>query len=191
MTTTPMDTASAWDALDGVHLPRGYRVEITDGKITMTPQGENQWKVILKAAPQIEQQLANHGDILSDVMIDFPSSLYGYAPDLAIIAPGSERNSRGRFEWHSLEAVLEVVSKSTQDNDFSKKFRMYAECGIPVYVIIDPSTGTCTIYRHPTRTGTYRDEDEVPFGQDLVLPLEGRDIVVTTDGFPVADGSSR
>lgn len=190
MTSTLMDTASAWDALDGVHLPRGYRVEITDGKIIMTPQGESQWKVILKAAPQIERQLAEHGDILSDVMIDFPSSLYGYAPDLAIIAPGSERNSRGRFEWHSLEAVLEVVSKSTQDNDFSKKFRMYAECGIPVYVIIDPSAGTCTVYRHPTRTGTYRDDDEVPFGQDLVLPLEGRDIVVTTDGFPVT-GSPR
>ncbi|MFJ7492119.1 hypothetical protein ACIQZB_12835 [Streptomyces sp. NPDC097727] len=68
---------------------------------------------------------------------------------------------------------------------------MNAECGIPICVIIDPSTGICTIYRHPTRTGTCRDEDEVPFGQDLVLPLEGRDIVVTTDGFPVADGSSR
>ncbi|MFF3318021.1 Uma2 family endonuclease [Streptomyces sp. NPDC003035] len=187
MTTREMDVQSAWDALENANLPGGYRVEITDGKIIMTPQGESQWKVILKAAPQIEQQLAGHGDILSDVMIDFPSSLYGYAPDLAIVAPGSERNGRGRFEWHSLEAVLEVASKSTQDNDFTKKFRMYAECAIPLYVIIDPSDNTCTIHSRPTRTGTYAEQEQIAFGEDLVLHLSGREIVVKTDGFPRDD----
>ncbi len=184
MAGTVMDTPSAWDVLEGVTLPRGYRVEITDGKIIMTPQGEYRWKVILEAAPQIRQQLAAHGDILSDVMIDFPSSQYGYAPDLAIIVPGAERNGRGRFEWHSLEAVLEVVSKNSRDNDFAKKFRLYAECGIPVYVVIDPEAGVCTVHRHPTRTGTYADEVEVPFGADLLLPLAGREIVVRMGGFP-------
>ncbi|MEV0252906.1 Uma2 family endonuclease [Streptomyces sp. NPDC050732] len=186
MAVMVMDAPSAWDVLDGVNLPRGYRVEITEGKIIMTPQGEYQWKVILEAAPQIKEQLASHGDILSDVMIDFPSSQYGYAPDLAIIAPGAERNSRGRFEWHSLEAVLEVVSKSSRDNDFAKKFRLYAECGIPLYVVIDPEAGSCTVHRGPTRTGTYDDATDVPFGQELVLPLTGREITVRTDGFPKA-----
>ncbi|AJF65296.1 Uma2 family endonuclease [Streptomyces vietnamensis] len=188
MTTILMDLSSAWDVLDGVNLPNGFRVEITDGKIIMTPQGEQQWKVILRAAPQIEQQLAGHGEILSDVMIDFPSSLYGYAPDLAIVAPGSERNKRGRFEWHSLEAVLEIVSLSTRDNDFEKKFRMYAECAIPLYVIIDPSENVCTIHSKPARTGVYTEQETIAFGEDLVLPLEGREIVVKTDGFPRSEG---
>ncbi|MBA2950390.1 Uma2 family endonuclease [Streptomyces himalayensis] len=182
-----MNGPSAWSVLDGVDLPRGYRVEITAGKIIMTPHGEDRWKVVLAAAPQIEGQLAEHGDILSDVAIDFPSSEYGYAPDLAIVAPGSEHNSRGRYEWHSLEAVLEVVSKGSRDVDFAKKFHMYAECGIPVYVIIDPSQGMCTVRRRPTRIGTYEDEAEVPFGQDLVLPLtDGRQITINTGGFPKA-----
>ncbi|MFF9144184.1 Uma2 family endonuclease [Streptomyces sp. NPDC014861] len=186
MTTTEVDARSAWDALEDAKLPSGYHVEITDGKIIMTPQGRDQWKVILKAAPQIEQQLAGHGEILSDVMIDFPSSLYGYAPDLAVVAPGSELNSRGRYEWHDLEAVLEVVSASTRDNDFEKKFRMYARSTIPLYVIIDPSDRTCTMHRDPTAAGTYAQEEKIPFGEDLVLPLEGREIVVKTDGFPRA-----
>lgn len=77
MATIEMDVQSAWDTLDGVHLPGGYRVEITDGKIIMTPRGESQWKVINK--------------------------------------------------------------------------------------------------------------DQIPFGEDLVLALEGREIVVTTDGFPRSD----
>ncbi|MFC9700285.1 Uma2 family endonuclease [Streptomyces sp. NPDC056943] len=184
MTTMEMDVRSAWDALKDANLPGGYRVEITDGKVIMTPRGREQWKVILKAAPQIEQQLADHGETLSDVMIDFPSSLYGYAPDLAIVAPGSELNSRGRYEWRSLEAVLEVVSKSTRDDDFDKKLRMHAQCAIPLYAIIDPSDSSCTIHSRPTRRGTYDEQEQIAFGEDLVLPLAGRQIVVKTDGFP-------
>ncbi|WP_367042061.1 Uma2 family endonuclease [Streptomyces sp. Je 1-332] len=183
---TAMEAPSAWAVLDGVNLPRGYRVEITAGKIIMMPRSEYQWKVVLSAAPQIAQQLASHGTALSDVMVDFPSSQYGYAPDLAIVAPGSERNSRGRFEWHSLEAVIEVVSRSSRDNDFAKKFHLYAECGIPVYVVIDLEDGVCTVHRGPTRTGSYEEETKVPFGQDLTLPLQGRDITITTGGFPKA-----
>lgn len=181
---TAMSTESAWDVLEGLDLPRGYRVEITDGKIIMTPQGEKQWNVILEAATQIKAQLAGQGVILSDVMIDFPSSLYGYAPDLAIVAPGAEHNSRRRYEWHDLEAVLEVVSKSNQDNDFAKKLRLYAECGIPLYVVIDPAEAVCTVHSGPQSTGAYRITESVPFGEDLILPLEGRTIVIKTDGFP-------
>ncbi|MFI8320902.1 Uma2 family endonuclease [Streptomyces sp. NPDC085529] len=188
MTTILMDTSSAWDVLDGANLPNGYRVEITEGKIIMTPQGESQSDVLIEAAPQIKKQLAGQGKVLSDVMIDFPSSLWGYAPDLAIVAPGSERNKRGRFEWHSLEAVLEIISLSTRDDDFEKKLRMYAECAIPLYVIIDPSENVCTVHSNPTRTGTYTEQEKIPFGEDLVLPLEGREIVVRTDGFPRAEG---
>lgn len=181
---TAMSTESAWDLVGGLDLPRGYRVEITDGKIIMTPQGEKQMKVIFKAARQIEDQLAEQGDYLSDVMVDFPSSLYGYAPDLAIVAPGAEHNSRGRYEWHDLEAVLEVVSKSDQDNDFVKKLRFYAECSIPVYVVIDPAEAVCVVHSAPQSTGTYRKTEAVPFGEDLVVPLEGREIVIRTDQFP-------
>ncbi|WP_157536758.1 hypothetical protein [Kitasatospora mediocidica] len=46
-----MSTESAWDLVGDPQFPRGYRVEITDGKIILTPQGERQWNVILEAAP--------------------------------------------------------------------------------------------------------------------------------------------
>ncbi|WP_051830342.1 MULTISPECIES: Uma2 family endonuclease [Streptomyces] len=181
---TAMTTESAWDALDGVNLPKGYRVEITDGRIIMTPQGENQWEVILSASPQIKKQLAGHGRILSDVMIDFPSTLFGYAPDLAVIAPGAEHNSRGRYEWHDVEAVLEVVSPSSQDKDYVTKVRVYAECGIPIYVVIDPAEAACTVHTAPSRRGAYREAERVPFGNDLFLPLGDRTLVLETDEFP-------
>ncbi|MGW4893619.1 Uma2 family endonuclease [Kitasatospora sp. NPDC004240] len=177
-------TESAWEALEGANLPSGYQVEITDGKIIMTPRRESRWEIVLSAAPQIKEQLAGHGRVLSDVMIDFPSTLFGYAPDLAVVAPGAERNDRGRFEWHDLEAVLEVVSPSGHDERHAKKVRTYAECGIPLYVVIDPAEEVCTVHGHPQRGGAYREAERVPFGNDLFLPLGERTLVLSTDGFP-------
>ncbi|WP_246560631.1 Uma2 family endonuclease [Kitasatospora kifunensis] len=179
-----MATESAWDVHEGVAFPRGYRVEITDGRIIMTPQGENQSDVILEVAPQIKAQLAGQGRVFFDVMVDFPSSLYGYAPDITIVAPGAEHNSRGRYEWHDLEAVLEVELRARQDGDFVKKLNFYAECAIPLYVVIDPSSALCTIHSSPQPEGVYAVSEVVPFGENLVLPLEGREIVIDTKGFP-------
>ncbi|WP_225801975.1 Uma2 family endonuclease [Streptomyces sp. NK15101] len=72
----------------------------------------------------------------------------------------------------------------TRDDDFEKKRRMYAECAIPLYVIIDPAENVCTVHSRPARTGACTEQATIPFGEDLVLPLEGREIVVKTDGFP-------
>ncbi|MEU1226307.1 hypothetical protein [Streptomyces sp. NPDC005828] len=65
---------------------------------------------------------------------------------------------------------------------------MYAECAIPLYVIIDPSENVCTVHSKPARTGNYTEQDTIAFGEDLVLPLEGREVVVKTDGFPRSEG---
>ncbi|MCX4667098.1 Uma2 family endonuclease [Streptomyces sp. NBC_01381] len=54
-----------------------------------------------------------------------------------------------------MEAVIEVVSQSSRDNGFAKKVRLYAECGIPLYVIIDTEDSVCTVHRRPTRIGSY------------------------------------
>ncbi|MFF2039300.1 Uma2 family endonuclease [Kitasatospora sp. NPDC058170] len=185
---TSTTTESAWDALEGANPPRGYRVEITDGKIIMTPHGESRWEVVLSAAPQIRTQLAGRGRVLSDVMIDFPSPRFGYAPDLAVVAPGAERNARHRFEWHDLEAVIEVASPSGRDEDHLRKVRTYAECGIPLYVVVDPAAAVCTVHSAPQPAGSYREAERVPFGNDLFLPLADRTLVLSTDGFPADPG---
>lgn len=102
-----------------------------------------------------------------------------------MIAPTARRNRRGRFEWHSVDAILEVVPQSTRDGDFEKKVRHYAQCAIPVYVTIDPETSLCTMHTEPQRDRTYRDREEVPFGRDLVVPTSGnRNLVINTDSFP-------
>jgi Uma2 family endonuclease len=180
-----MATESAWDVHGAVDFPRGYHVEITDGKIIMVPQGLPQMRVIFKAARQIEDQLTDR-DFISDVMVDFPSSRYGYAPDLAILYPGAALNQRGRYDWQDLEVVLEVVSKTSQDNDFVKKVALYASCSVPLYVVVDPMTAVCTVHSSPDGDGAYAESSVVAFGDDLVLPLGSGEIVIKTDEFPRA-----
>ncbi|MFC9326892.1 Uma2 family endonuclease [Kitasatospora sp. NPDC057015] len=187
MTGTPPE--SAWDEPAVAKPPQGYRVEITDGKVIMTPQGISRWKVILRAAPQIEAQLAGHGDVLSGVPLDFPSARSGYAPDLAVLAPGAVVNARGRYEWHDLEAALDVVPRPDQDEDFVKKLRVYARSGVPLYAVVDPAEAVCTVHSDPQDTGSYRDAERVPFGNDVYLPLGERTLVVRTDEFP-AEGAA-
>ncbi|MGC0318281.1 hypothetical protein QBC98_006798 [Kitasatospora acidiphila] len=60
----------------------------------------------------------------------------------------------------------------------------YAQCGIPIYVVIDPASAVCTVHSSPRSSGAFADREEVPFGADLVLHLEGREMVIETTGFP-------
>lgn len=57
MASTTMDVPSAWGVLEGANLPRGYRVEITDGRILMTPRTVQQSDIVLSVAAQIDRRL--------------------------------------------------------------------------------------------------------------------------------------
>ncbi|MFF1902191.1 Uma2 family endonuclease [Kitasatospora sp. NPDC058218] len=178
-------TGSAWDVLAGVRFPPGHRVEITAGKVTMTPRTAASAAIARAVAAQAGEQSAGHGTVLAEAVVDFPSARYGYAPDVALVAPGARPGARGRFGWRDLEAVLEAVPRSQQDDDFVRKHRFFAECGIPLYVLVDPAVAVCTVYSAPQPAGTYREAERVPFGNDVFLPLAERTLVLRTDDFPV------
>ncbi|MBV6699453.1 Uma2 family endonuclease [Kitasatospora aureofaciens] len=146
------------------------------------PHDERWWEIVLSAAVQIRDELAGHGRVLSRVPIDFPAAPGGLAPGLAVIAPGAGRNARGRFEGTDVEAVLEVAGPG---GEHGTPARVYAECGIPLFVVIDPAAGVCTVHTAPAPGGVYREAERVPFGNDLFLPLGDRTLVLQTDEFPI------
>ncbi|WP_371482258.1 Uma2 family endonuclease [Kitasatospora sp. NBC_00315] len=179
-----MTTPSAWDVLEGTTLPRGHRVEIAAGRIVMTPRREAGRQAVLAASPQIEAQLAGRGVLVADARIDFPSADHGYAPDLAVLAPGAAPGRRGRYSWRVIEAAFDVVPRPEQDHDYVRKLRFLSECGVPLYVVVDPVEALCTVHSDPQRAGAYREAERVPFGSDLYLPLADRTLVIGTGDFP-------
>ncbi|MPY62303.1 Uma2 family endonuclease [Streptomyces spongiae] len=66
-------------------------------------------------------------------------------------------------------AVIEIVSPSNPDNDYSEKLAEYPAMGIAQYMIVDPRTGTIEVHSDPCKNRYDRKDpyifgDSVPFG---------------------------
>ncbi|MFJ2777883.1 Uma2 family endonuclease [Kitasatospora sp. NPDC087315] len=142
-------------------------------------------QIVTAARAQIDGQLAGRGAVRQDVVVRAPSGRSGRAAELAVVAPGAEHTAGGGYRAADLEAVLEVTDRSRRAGDPAGRHRFLAECGIPLYVVVDPVAAVCTVHSAPQPGGTYREAERVPFGNDLFLPLAERTLVLRTDDFPV------
>ncbi|MEU6438780.1 Uma2 family endonuclease [Streptomyces sp. NPDC047046] len=161
--------------------PDGFRVEIVEGYIFMSPQRQTHWEIILKLVMQLTAHYPPTR-IASDVRIDFPGHLNGFACDIAAMKDGAETDN-GRWHHQDVEFVAEVISRGTGHNDYGPKKAAYATAEVPVYLVADPYQRRCHVYTEP-RDGEYRAETIVEFGLDLDLSKTPAALVLTTKDFP-------
>jgi Uma2 family endonuclease len=121
--------------------------------------------------------------LASDVRIDFPGNLNGFACDLAAMAERSVKDSRGRWRYQDVEFVAEVISKDTAANDYGPKKDTYAAAEVPVYLIVDPYTGEWHLHTLP-KDGKYHSDVSFSFGEDIDLSRTAVGLVLKTDEFP-------
>ncbi|GAA1083712.1 hypothetical protein GCM10009663_28980 [Kitasatospora arboriphila] len=150
----------------------------------MSPRGAARRAIVLDAARQVEDQLAGRGRAVPDAALDLPAARPGRAPDLVVVADGARPDNRGHWAWPDLEAVLEVVPAAGPHGGLVERLRRYAGHGVPLYVVVDPAEGVCTVHSDPQPAGAYHLAERVPFGEDLPVQLPGRTLVVATGGFP-------
>lgn len=172
-----------YERLERMPVPEGYKVEIVEGSVHMTPQHWTHWEIIRKVLRQLEDQFGLDAKIGSDVRIDFPGHLNGFAPDLVKIADGAEPDSHGRFSAEDVELIVEVVSRATAANDYGPKLEAYAAAGVPAYLVVDPYTARCRLYTHP-KGGGYGSELAVDFGEPVKITETSVEITIATDGLP-------
>ncbi|MFD5320291.1 Uma2 family endonuclease [Streptomyces sp. NPDC127098] len=82
--------------------------------------------------------------------------------------------------------VLEVVSttRGAKIRDYQEKPPIYAQGGIPVYLLVDPNDGTWLLHTEPSpEKGEYRTLRKGDFGDPVELPAPLDGIVVATDRF--------
>ncbi|MBL1113617.1 Uma2 family endonuclease [Streptomyces sp. 110] len=164
------------------NVPEGIKVEIVEGNIFMSPQRDTQWDITLDVVEQLRTQYPRKR-IKSDVRIDYPGYLNGFATDVTLIAEGAVKNSRGLWRHEDVEFVAEVISKRTGANDYGLKKGAYATAEVPVYLIIDPYTGRCHLFTEP-KDGAYVNERTVSFGDEVDLTNTAVDLTLKTDEFP-------
>lgn len=171
-----------FERLERMPVPEGYKTEIVEGTVFMSPQRDTHWEIIAALYDQLRTRYPR-SRVKSDVRFDFPGGLNGFAPDVVALEEDAEKNERGRWDVESIEFIAEVVSESTASNDYGAKKRVYAVAEVPVLLVVDPYAGECHLFTRPEK-GRYRSELTVAFGTALDLTGTGVGLKLETGDFP-------
>ncbi|ARF57035.1 Uma2 family endonuclease [Streptomyces gilvosporeus] len=169
--------------LEQMPVPEGYKVEIIEGTIFMSPQRNIHWQTIRRIVRAVEDRFGMDDLVTSDVRVDFPGELNGFCPDVAKFTDGAKVDARGRWRYQDIEFVAEVISKGTAANDYGPKQATYAAAGIPVYVIADPYIGRIRVFTHP-QDGEYKSDLTLVYGEPIDLTEQFPGFTIATDTFP-------
>ncbi|MEU1401452.1 Uma2 family endonuclease [Streptomyces sp. NPDC005728] len=162
--------------------PEGYKVDIVEGAIFMSPQRDTHWEIIADIYEQLRTKYPRKR-VKSDVRIDYPGHLNGFCSDVTLVAEGAEKTPGGLWLCDDVEFVAEVISKGTGHNDYGPKKTAYATAEVPVYLVTDPYQGKCHLYSQP-KNGEYISELTVAFGADIDLTATDLGLTLKTDDFP-------
>ncbi|MEV0641851.1 Uma2 family endonuclease [Streptomyces sp. NPDC050619] len=165
-----------WQVWKAVELPEGYRAEIIEGVIEVSPTGRfSHAQVVnrLRDALGIFLHDSEYGAWNDTNVIH---ALKAWIPD-GLVAPrdGAEAENGLGIKASEVEMVVEVVSpgKRNQDRDRIRKRREYARAGIPVYVLIDDydDQGAVTLFTGPRPDkADWEDIHRVPYGTEVTVP---------------------
>ncbi|WAZ22467.1 Uma2 family endonuclease [Streptomyces cinnabarinus] len=162
--------------------PEGYKVEIVEGAIFMSPQRDTHWEIILDIVEQLRTKYPRKR-VKSDVRVDYPGHLNGFASDVTLVKEAAEKGPKGLWNCEDVEFVAEVISKGTAHNDYGPKKTAYALADVLVYLIADPYQGKCHLYTQP-KDGEYLTETSVTFGSDVDMSTTPLGLTLKTDEFP-------
>ncbi|MEV6593663.1 Uma2 family endonuclease [Streptomyces acidicola] len=162
--------------------PEGFKVEIVQGAIYMSPHRDNHWDIIADIYDQLRAKYPRKR-VKSDVRIDYPGHLNGFASDVVALKEGAVKDEKGRWRHQDVEFVAEVIYKDTAANDYGPKLQAYAAADVPVYLIVDPYTGEWHLHTRP-KGGEYRAHLTLDFGDQIDLTQTPVAIKLTTDEFP-------
>ncbi len=107
------------------------------------------------------------GDV--DVCVEGPRDIA--VPDYCLVPLDAPLWGERELLSSSLVMVAEVVSPGSMEMDRVTKPRIYAECGIPIMLIIDPvaSPPAITVLSDPDE-GCYRTTTHTDMGKPVRLP---------------------
>ncbi|WP_413801003.1 Uma2 family endonuclease [Streptomyces iranensis] len=167
-----------WQAWKAMELPEGYRAEIIEEFIEVSPTGRRRHSVIIN---RLRDDLVLHlrdSDHRAYQDLNVIHRRKVCIPDLAV-APRyldeiPDEEDLG-VDASGVAAVFEVVSPGyeARARDRKRKRRAYARAGIPLYVLIDDfdGDGTVVVLTNPNPDkAVYADEHRVPYGTDAVIP---------------------
>ncbi|MPY45625.1 Uma2 family endonuclease [Streptomyces phyllanthi] len=167
-----------WQAWKAMELPEGYRAEIIEGAIEVSPTGRLTHAQITNRVRRALDRFLDGGEHACHQDTNVIHKRKGWIPDAFVapedLEPHADEEGLG-VKASAILLVVEVVSpgKRNQDRDRVAKRREYARAGIPVYVIIDDydGQGAVTLLTGPRPDkADWEDIHRVPYGTEVTIP---------------------
>ncbi|MEV1065472.1 Uma2 family endonuclease [Streptomyces sp. NPDC050263] len=167
-----------WQAWKAMELPEGYRAEIIEGAVEVSPTGRLSHARIVNRLRDALARYLGEGEYAAyqDTNVVFRRKVW--IPDVLVapedLDPYADDDELG-VDAAAVRLVVEVASrgKRDQDRDHVRKRREYARAGVPVYVLIDDyhDQGAVTLFIGPQPgKADWEDVHRVPYGTDVTLP---------------------
>ncbi|MCD0448996.1 Uma2 family endonuclease [Actinocorallia sp. API 0066] len=150
-------------------VPEGLQAELIDGEIIVAPSGTPlHWLLIWALIKQFDGD--DRWQCVAEQTLAHPRHQDRPEPDFLLYpAPIPRSAYQAPLSAEQVPFVAEILSRRNADNDVIKKPRLYARFGIPLYLVVDPFTGKCTLHLSPGGSG-YREQRTTAFGDPIDLP---------------------
>ncbi|GHD99932.1 Uma2 family endonuclease [Streptomyces alanosinicus] len=167
-----------WQAWKAMELPEGYRAEIIEGAIEVSPTGRYSHSQTIFLLKEALGDFLKGGDYAARQDTNIVHEHRAWVPDLLVVARDPERyvtDDGVGLTAASARVVFEVTSPGTRnlERDRVRKRREYARAGIPVHVVIDDydGQGAVTLFTGPRPDkADWEDIHRVPYGTEVTIP---------------------
>lgn len=147
LVVTPRVGTPPITADDIPQLPPGYRDEIINGRLIVTPGPAFQHQsIVAKLLVQLDAIAPSGWRVVPDLNIKVDLAQEDFCrPDLCVMKPGMVGGLYHTFDQFGL--LVEIASPSTRWVDDDDKLKLYAEQGVPAYwqVMPDAAGGAPTV----------------------------------------------
>ncbi|OLZ71385.1 hypothetical protein AV521_10505 [Streptomyces sp. IMTB 2501] len=167
-----------WLAWKAMELPEGYRAEIIEGAIEVSPTGRLSHAQIVNRLRNRLVRFLGEGEHAAYQDTNVVHGLKAWISDVLIapedLEPHADEEGLG-VAASAVSLVVEVASPGHRnlERDRMRKRREYARAGIPVYVLIDDydGQGAVTLFTVPRPDkADWEDIHRVPYGTEITIP---------------------
>ncbi|MFE0688051.1 Uma2 family endonuclease [Streptomyces xiamenensis] len=174
----------AWEELE---VPPGYKAEIIEGIIALSPApSRNHANIASRIHRQLLQVIPDGWDVYpGSVDLRVPLQAGMYQPDLAVLPRALVQDDAPELQAGDASLIVEVTSPSNARADRVKKLAGYAMSGVPLYLLVDnvhPVGRVINLFGDPQHD-VYRTLWTGKFGDPIPLPAPFNCSLDTT-GFP-------
>lgn len=150
------NSAGPWtvDSLLALPEDHSHRVELVDGVILVSPLGTvRHQRLLFRAAKALDSACPPDMEATTGLNVQLSGSRL-LIPDFTVNRPGEDGLV---LPVEDLVLAGEVLSPSTKFVDLTTKRRLYAEAGVPFYLVVDPAEAEVTATLFELEAGEYTE----------------------------------